>query len=144
MSEVREAVTDDLPWLVGMGLRFIRDSDYRHHVAENPGALARLMGRLMESGESVILVVGDRPHGMIGMLLYDHPMSGEKFASELFWWIDPEQRGSGLRLLNSAERWAKEAGARRIQMIAPNDRTARAYEGLGYGKLETHYQKEIT
>lgn len=143
MTDVRPAVFEDVPWLIAMGTRFIRETEYRHHMAVDHATLSQLMASLMDNDEAIILVVGERPHGMIGMIIFDHPMSGEKFASELFWWTDPDQRGEGIKLLKAAERWAKEAGAVRIQMVAPNDRTAQAYERLGYSKIETHYQRGL-
>jgi len=34
-------------------------------------------------------------------------------------------------------------GAVRMQVIAPNDRVARAYKARGYDKLEEHYQRNL-
>ena len=46
---------------------------------------------------------------MIGLLLFENPITGEPTVSELFWWVEPEARGSGVRLLKRAEQWAVAA-----------------------------------
>lgn len=141
---IREAVRADIPHLVVMGLRFVRSSSYAEQIGENPDALFDLMLKLIESPEAVIFISGeDRPFGMIGAHLYRHPMSGEITASELFWWVEPEHRGEGVILYRKMEEWARENAATKIQMIAPDDRTERAYCALGFHKLETHYQKAL-
>jgi GNAT superfamily N-acetyltransferase len=80
--------------------------------------------------------------GMIGVHIFNHPMSGEKIGCEAFWWVEPEARGGGLGLLKRGEAWLKAMGAKRIQMIAPNERVARLYRRRGYSKTEEHYQKD--
>ena len=142
---IREATRADLPHIVVMGLHFLRASEYTGKIQENPDAMFDLALRLIESVDGIIFVDGDaKPTGMIGLHLYQHPMSGEVITSELFWWVEPDHRGSGMDLLKAAERWAKEHGSSSIQMIAPNDRVSRIYKARGYEKTEEHYQKVIT
>lgn len=137
---IREAVLDDIPHLVVMGLHFIRSSDYAGHLDENPDALFDTMLRLIESEDALLLVEDTgNPTGMLGAVLFSHPLSHQRFFSELFWWVEPEHRGNGLALLRAAEEWAAERGASHSIMISPDDRVSRLYETLGYAKLETHY-----
>ena len=139
---IREAVRDDIPHIVVMGLHFLRASEYTGKIRENPNAMFDLALKLIESDGAIIYLAGDnRPTGMIGLHIYEHPMSGERLASELFWWVEPDHRGSGMDLLKAAERWAREYGCSGIQMISPNERVSRLYRARGYEKTEEHYQR---
>lgn len=81
--------------------------------------------------------------GMIGMTIYSHPISGLPTATEMFWWVAPEHRGHGLRLLSIATTWAKAAGAVELQMIAPTPEVGRLYARLGYTLVETAYARTL-
>lgn len=141
---IREADHDDIPDLVVMGLRFIRSSSYAGQIGENPDALFDIMLRFIDDDDAILLVQGEgKPEGMIGGLVYSHPLSHQIFFSELFWWVEPEHRGNGLELPRQAEAWGKSAGATHSIMISPNDKTSRVYEALGYSRLETHYIKAL-
>lgn len=128
-----------------MGSRFLEESHYGTLFKRNDIALSKLMRRLITSNDGVIFVSVDWPSlsGMIGGVVYDHPMTGERMATEAFWWVDPENRGHGLKLLRRLTAWAKVNGATKMQMIAPDERVARVYRGLGFTKLEEHFQKDI-
>ena len=141
---IREATRDDIPHLVVMGLHFIRSSSYAGHLDENPGALFDTMLQLID-GEDALLLVEDtgQPTGMLGALIFRHPLSHQSFFSELFWWVEPEHRGNGRALLNQAEQWGKDRGASHSMMISPNERVSRLYETLGYTKIEEHFIKAL-
>ena len=142
---IREAVAADIPRLVEMGRRFIRESSYRGRIGINPNALRQLMGKMVGLPSGVVFVSENdgKAIGMVGVHVYDHPMSGELFANELFWWVEPEERGCGMKLKKRAEAWARAMGAVRIQMTAPNDRIAQVYRASGYYKLEELYQRDL-
>lgn len=144
-AKVRAATFDDVPTLVGMGQRFIRESSYKGKIANNAASLTKLMRRLLSDDEGVIFVLeaNDNVVGMIGAFVYEHPMSGERIAGEAFWWVEPEKRGRGLQLMRAVERWADEKGAVRLTMIAPTENVGRLYRACGYEPLETHYQKDL-
>lgn len=128
-----------------MGERFLRETVYHGRVTVNPMAMARTVGFLIANDLGVVFVSEHRGTvvGMIGLLLFEHPITGEVTATELFWWVEPEYRGSGVRLLKRGEHWAREAGARQLHMIAPTAEVGQLYERLGFGYLEAAYQKAI-
>lgn len=142
---IRSALPSDIAQIVNMGVRFISETPYRGHISVNPPVMAQLVAGMLESPDMVILVLdeGDHLSGMIGMHVYSHPMSGEKVASEAFWWVNPESRGYGRSLLDAAEKWAADKGARKIQMVAPDERVGRFYLRRGYTAFETQYQREL-
>lgn len=144
---IRPATVADIPRIVEMGRQFIADTSYRGGIADNPDRLARTAARLIEGDDSALFVAdtGAAVVGMIGVYTYTHPYSDELFATELFWWMDPEHRGAGLRLLKHAEAWARWRGATALQVVAPrsNDRLGVLYERLGFTRVETHYQRDL-
>lgn len=142
---VREATAADVPALVAMGERFV-DDVYPGLLRPNVEQFARLAAHLIVDGNSLLLVADDGagPVGMFGGMVYPHPMSGERIAAELFWWMNPEARGvAGVKLLHRAEAWARAQGAVVLQMIAPDATVARFYERVGFSPVETTYQRRL-
>ena len=144
LSVIREATIEDIPALVEMGMRFAQSEAYKHILRDNPVQFESMARMLITSESSVMLVLEKNGHveGMIGMLCTPHFLSGDMFAGEVCWWINPEHRGNGVRLMKSAEDWSREHGATSIQMVAPNERVGRLYERLGYKLTEMSYQKQ--
>jgi GNAT superfamily N-acetyltransferase len=142
---IREAVLADIPHLVVMILHFIRSGEYGGHLDENPDVIFDTMLQLIESEDAILLVEDKgKPVGTLGGLLFRHPLSGQAFFSELFWWIEPGLRGNGRALPKQAEQWARERGATYSIMVSPEERVSRLYEKLGYTKLEEHYIKRLS
>lgn len=141
---IREATTGDVDVLVAMGERFL-GSVYARKIHANAAALRDLSVGLLASPDAVIYVaeVHGAVVGMMGLMRYVHPMSGELTASEVMWWVDPERRGSGVRLFRVGEAWAKAGGVTVIQMIAPSLDVERFYERVGYEPVERTFQKRV-
>lgn len=143
---IRPATENDVPTLVAMGEQFIASTEYAAHIDIVPAEMAALLTRLVTTDGATVLVAeyDGRVVGMLGLTSFDHPMSGVPVVGELFWWVMPEVRGTlGLSLLRRGESWARERGARVMQMVAPNDRVAAAYRALGYVAVETSYQRSL-
>jgi GNAT superfamily N-acetyltransferase len=144
---IRAATANDLDRCVSMARHFLTQTEYRGRLGVDAKAIRRF-GERVVSGElpdSVILLV-ERDGlvvGMFGAMVAPHPFSGELTGGDLFWWVEPKHRGYGVRLLAAAEAWAKERGAVRFQMVAPNDRVADFYLNRGYTKLEATYQRSL-
>jgi GNAT superfamily N-acetyltransferase len=142
---IRRATADDAGRLVEMGQRFVAETEYSGLIAARPECLAQTVASVLENPNGVVLVSGSDASvtGMIAMLAYNHPFSGERTAFEVVWWVEPEARGDGVRLLRAAEDWAKEQGATAVQMVAPNDRVGALYQRLGYAPVETSFQRSL-
>lgn len=140
---IREATEADVDSIVAMGRRFLSETRYRGTIADNPAQMAVLARNLITNEVGVLLVseAAGVLTGMFGAFLYVHPISGERMATELFWWVQPEHRGHGIRLLKHAERWARGQGAKALQMIAPTPDVEAIYSALGYSQVETAYQR---
>ena len=142
---IRKALPADMDRLVAMGQRFASETEYSAFVTVDPARVAHSIVQVASSPDGVVLVSGSDASltGMIAMLAYDHPYSGERTAFELEWWVEPEARGDGVRLLRAAEDWAREVGATKMQMVAPNGRVGALYSRLGYAPVETSYQRSL-
>lgn len=140
---IRDACVADVPRLVKMGQRFIKESSYSKHLGDNPECAAELIKNLIGRNSLPIIERNNEIVGMLGFVLGPHFMSGDMVAGEVFWWVEPEYRRGGVMLMRETERRARLAGAKNIQMIAPNEKVARFYEGSGYEYVESTYQKEL-
>jgi GNAT superfamily N-acetyltransferase len=141
---IREASIDDVPRIVEMGLRFIRETVYAGRIAENPARMAALAEQLIAGSSMFVAEREGVVVGMTGALFFEHPLSGEPFASELFWWVEPEARGSlGVRLLRRLVEWARARGAVALTMIAPTPAVEALYERLGMERVEVSYLRRL-
>ena len=142
---IRRATTDDVPRLIEMGQRFTQETEYRGLVEVNPEKLADTLNAMLTSPVNAVFVssAGGALTGLLLAVVYENPFSGDLTGSELAWWVEPEARGDGLRLLKAAEAWAIDAGATRMQMVAPNERVGALYKRLGYTPLETAFQRSL-
>lgn len=149
---IRAAVISEVEELVQMCLRFLRTTHY-YEVLErdaNEESLGGLIMTLFGEGErACMLVAQDRDGaivGGIGLLASSHPCTGQLYADELVWWVEPAHRGTsiGPHLLKAGEDWARQQGATLIKMIAPiASDIGRYYERQGYHAIETAFYKEL-
>jgi GNAT superfamily N-acetyltransferase len=143
---VRPATLDDVAAIVTMAGAFVEQTDYSRHLTISPSHVASLAEALIQDGAGAVLVAesGGSVIGMLALKAFEHPMSGQRIATEFVWWVDPAHRGSaGVRLLKAGERWAREAGATALQMVAPNARVGAFYEAVGYQSVETSYMRAL-
>jgi GNAT superfamily N-acetyltransferase len=144
---IRVATLGDVPRLVAMGQRFRGASAYAATLTDDPAAMAEAATRAITDPRGLLLVseAADQITGMLGMQIFRPLFGGELVAGELFWWVEPEARGAGLRLLRQAEAWAGAQGVTRIQMVAPvsTPALARVYQRLGYTPIETTYARTL-
>jgi len=140
---IRAATASDVPRLVEMGRRFRSETGYAKVLAENPQKMTELATQLTESGGLLVAERNGALVGMLGYVIFPHFISGEVTCNEAFWWVEPEHRGEGVRLLREAEKCARASGARVMAMIAPNARVANIYRRMGYEFVEAAYQRTL-
>ncbi len=144
---IRDAVIGDVPRIVEMGQHFLRASRYADQITENPAQFGKMATTCIESPDGVVLLAEARSGhvvGMLGLLIFAHPLSGQRTAGEICWWVEPSARGTGVQLLKAAEGWATTHGAETLQMVAPTDQVATIYERYGYTLSEVAYVKALT
>ena len=140
---IRDAQKADIGRMVDMGQRFRKDTCYDKYLRDNPERMAELCETLISKGTLIVSEKEGEIIGMLGFIIYPHFISGDIFAGEVFWWVEPEHRGEGLRLLKEMKSRARAAGAKFYQMIAPNESEAkvvRLYRRLGCELVESTYQ----
>lgn len=140
---IRSAIASDIPRMVEMGRRFRSESSYSEFLADNPERMT-LLGRQLLAADGLLVSEKDgKLIGMLGFIIHSHFISGELVAGEVFWWMEPEHRGEGLKLVDEAKRRARLAGAVSLDMIAPNERVARFYRRLGYQWMESTHRIQL-
>ncbi len=147
MCEIRRATSDDLPRIVEMGSHFIQASRYREIIVESPHNMEQTVQWLLASEDNTIFVaaIDGRVQGMLGLATSNHPLSGQRVAYEMFWWVEPAHRGRvGFRLLSAAEHWARASGCHDLHVVAPTPDVERLYDRLGYTRVEVSYAKRLS
>jgi GNAT superfamily N-acetyltransferase len=106
-----------------------------------------------EASDAAQVWVADKDGDVVGIAaaiafpLYFAP--SVKVAQELFWWVDPSERGStaGKQMLFAIEGWAEQIGASQLFMIAleneRSDTMERVYSRSGFSPIERTFTKEI-
>lgn len=138
---IRLAKEFDIPRLVQMGQRFREETTYGQHINDNPEQMAKTAKQLIAMNTLLVSERQGKIVAMLGYIVYPHFLSGETVAGEVFWWS--EVLGEGIKLLKEAEKLAKKAGAKRMQMIAPNEKVGSFYERMGYQFVESTFQATL-
>lgn len=95
------------------------------------------------------LTIDEKIVGLLGAIIVLDIFDGRTLASEAFWFVHPDHRGSmgPIRLFKKFEEWAKEIGAERITTAhldtAMSGKLEQFYENSGYHRVETLYRKEL-
>lgn len=146
-TQIMEATPADIPIIVAKALDFNASTPYRALIVFEPARLADVAAQLIESELGVVFLASRDGVviGMLGAAIQVHPLSGERIASEIVWWVDADARGgrAAIRLLARFEQWAAMHEATLSQMVAPDERTERFYLKLGFTKVETLFQRKV-
>lgn len=116
-----------------------------------PAQCGLVIKLLFDLGERAAIFVAvdadDIPHAGIAICENMNVVTGELFADEITWWVEPEMRGGrriGPQLMGAAELWATTRGLRSIKMVAPIPSTVgKFYERAGYQAIEVCYRKVL-
>lgn len=141
---IRVATLEDVPTMLQMGQRFLTGTRYRRFLNLNPQQQTQLVTELVQQDTSEVFLAEDTQiAGMLGLTLSHNPFDGVKTAMEMFWWVEPNRRGTvtAKQLLRTAEAWAKAAGAERLLMVVPEPAVGHYLEKLGYDYVESIYQR---
>lgn len=143
---IRAAVSTDLDRIGELGSRSLKDGPYAGIIEDNPAKGREFAAWMLENGQILLGQDDDgRVVGLLGFIVSNHHFSGQRYAAELMWYVEPEHRAGGIamKLLWEAERTAKELGALSMVFTAPNTDVAKLYQRFGYKQLEVAYKKEL-
>lgn len=142
---IRELTAEELPLVAAMGVHFYQEANLPGTI--KPEVFVRTWSTFLDLKIAILLgAFQDGLVGTLGAVMCPDPCDGDLVAQEMFWYVLPEHRGFGMRLLKGYERMARERGAKRISMVhlhAINENLGAIYERGGYRKLETQYMKEL-
>lgn len=145
---IREITTlIELDKVVKLGNEFYEEAGFPSEI--NPQIFAKNWLDYLVSGTGVIFGIfdGDILKGMIGGVVYNEINDGILTAMELFWYLDRDVRGNGIKLLYRFQDWAKAKSAKHIVMKHLNnlmpEKVADIYLKLGYKPVETSYLKVV-
>lgn len=104
-----------------------------------------------ENSDLLLLKKGKDTIGFMGLAKFKSPLGNDDIANEHYLFVEPGNEGRGsLKLIATAESWAKAKGCSHLIMNASNlasdmhDRVCGLYERLGYTKFETSFIQEVT
>lgn len=147
---IRDATKSDLSILLHMGEQFFNASGFNELTDYDRDSTRKTLELLMENG---VLLVGESEGlvvGMVGALLYPFYFNSSHITGqELFWWVNEDQRKSGIgkKLLSGLEEKAKEMGAASFSMVALEKMNPkimdRVYKMSGYFSAEHTYYKRM-
>ena len=112
------------------------------------GLVIDLLFNLEERAAIFVAVdADDVPYAGLAICENINLITGESFADEITWWVEPSQRNGfrvGPKLLGCAQNWAHGRGLRSIKMVAPIPSTVGTfYERAGYRAIEVSYLKVL-
>lgn len=142
-SEIRDATEADIPVLLGMGERFAAHIGLADTIGYDPETMASLFSTLINAPNGILLIMdGGAAGGMVHPALFN---ASHVTGQELFWWVDSDKRGGGLRLFTALEAAARALGADSWMvstMEALNfDGATRLYERRGYLASDRNFLK---
>ena len=145
ITELNETIRKDLTIL---GEKFYPASGLNGTF--RPGTFMTFISELLSRGIMALWASfdGDRMTGTIGMQISISLPDGVTTVEEVFWFVDPEHRGTtGVRLFHAAEEWAKQSGAKRMVMArmlaGDSEKVGDFYERHNFKPLQTQYFKEL-
>lgn len=147
MTTIRDIACDEVPLLLDGARTFFAEGGLLG--ALNPRTFVEGWQRLLASGSGMLLGVFRERQliGAIGGVIHPDFVTGEVVAQEMFWFMLPGERGSGIRLFKQYELKAALRGAKRILMVhladLNDDAMGKLYGRMGYAMMEKIYAKNI-
>jgi len=141
--DLKVATIEDLPLVRDMALKFLENTEYNKHFSMEK--LTAVIEELILDGGSTKIIILCEDKGMIVGIVNPFLYGTKLVATELGWWVEPEERknGVGESLLKAFEFWAHKVGCSMITMISLDDELGQYYEKKGYKLYERAYMKEI-
>jgi hypothetical protein len=110
---IRPGVAADRPAVIELALNFHRSTPYAALLRVERERIASLFDMALAEGVVLIaegITILRKPIGFLALVALEHSLSGERYAEEVAWWVEPEYRSGtlGPRLLGAR----RDVGAR--------------------------------
>lgn len=152
--KIIQITTKTLPWLGEVCAQWLKES--KSVIPMDVEAAQKHLSYWAGSNNNRIFgLVEEIPgmHQIVGFLVGEkhvHAMTGQDIVTELAWYVMPEYRGEGKRLLTALEEWGKELGVPaascHVMLSASTDKGERAVNALkklGYKEFGRTFYKLI-
>lgn len=128
-----------------MGERFAEAANLRASIGYDAATMEALFRNLIAADTAILLITEG---GAAGGILYPAVFNAAHLTGqELFWWVDPEHRGTGVRLLAALEDAARAMGAKSWTVSTMeslnHDGAAALYRRRGYVPTDRNYIKAL-
>lgn len=149
---VRQATETDLDKYVELSSDFHAASPMQKVCQFDPDGFREFVLGAIDNPDICILLaeLNGEIVGITGGIIYPLYFSpNHKVAQELWWWLTPAARGSGVgnKMFKHLQLWSKERGAKTIFMIALEDERAEKMEKVycraGFEPMERTFMKGI-
>lgn len=119
--------------LVDLGYRFHQESQFRD-TSYNVDGVLRVIHGASAFPDKMFIGFDDEYKGVIILQISTQFFSGLKWAGDQVFYVNPEERGSGLakELLDAGAQWAKDRGAKELVIL----------HNAGIGEVPSLYAKE--
>lgn len=127
------------------------DTPYANVKIDSENLLSVIENFDQENSKFFFMYNGEDIVGFLaGVVTEQHPLwHGVKIASELFWYVHPDHRGSksSVKLIKEYETWAKDKGCTYVTMAHFSNKLGKKLSGLykmlDYEPIEVSYIKEL-
>jgi hypothetical protein len=141
------ATTEEIKEIISLAKQY--EGGFSQHVKVNVDHATKAYLHMVETGLAIVFALknGTGIIGGLAALKYPDINSGIMTAVECFWFVNPDQRGEGMKLLDSFEKWGSNNNCQRLALIHLEDSypdvLQRIYKRKGYRLTESHYVKEL-
>lgn len=139
---------EDFPEILRMIKEFHSESPYRG-MAFNEEKVIQILRDIQKNPTDGLVLLSQNNDALLIATVFSPIFSGERMATELVFWVDPQARGTSLsrELLGAYQYWAEKVGCTLIQMGALETEQLkvidRYYKRNGFSPFEHVYLKEI-
>lgn len=148
---LRPATLADRAAVVDLALHFHAATPYAALLDVDPERVGATFDVALAHGVVLVAALepgaaGDALVAFLALAAHVHMLSGERYAEEIAWWVEPAYRTGtlGPRLLARGEAWAAAHGCAFVTMAAPwGSDVARYYARCGYVPVETAFLKRV-
>jgi GNAT superfamily N-acetyltransferase len=141
---------NDLGDMLDMCASFFHESGLSSIASYDQESTAKTLATLLDSGILLVAKRGGRSIGMVGAVVYPLYFNHDHIAAqELFWWVSPHQRNTGVGrdLLLALEKSAAGLGVESLSMISLEAKNPQEvgefYQSNGFNLTEHSYYKRL-
>lgn len=142
---VRPSVWRDIGNIVRAVNEFAADSYARDKVDADHVEQFVAKAIRSDAGLAASMFEGETFAGCFIGAVSQNPLTGQLGCAEIFFYVEPQFRGHGKRLLKYVEQRAKERGCETFALSAPEseDRAQRVFQAWGYVPCERWFRKVL-